>query len=138
MPNGARRAKGKEAKLSYSGNLLVENRGGLIVNAEPLEANGRAERDAVLVMVEQIPSTGRVTVGGDKGFDTQEFGQECRRMNVTPHVAQNDARRGGGAIDASTTRHTAYLESQKKPKRIEECFGWVKDIAAAQPCRGDS
>ena len=125
----ARKAKGKEAKLSYSGNLLVENRNGLIVNAELLEANGRAERDAALVMLEQIPDNGRITVGGDKGFDTQEFVEECRRMNVTPHVAQNNGRRGGSAIDARTTRHTGYPESQKKRKRIEECFGWLKDIA---------
>ena len=125
----ARKAKGKEAKLSYSGNLLVENRNGLIVNAELLEANGRAERDAALVMLEQIPDNGRITVGGDKGFDTQEFVEECRRMNVTPHVAQNDGRRGGSAIDARTTRHTGYPESQKRRKRIEECFGWLKDIA---------
>jgi len=125
----ARKTKGKEAKLSYSGNLLVENRNGLIVNAELLEANGRAERDAALVMLEQIPDNGRITVGGDKGFDTQEFVEECRQMKVTPHVAQNDRRRGGSAIDARTTRHGGYPESQKKRKRIEECFGWLKDIA---------
>jgi IS5 family transposase len=125
----ARKAKGKEAKLSYSGNLLVENRNGLIVNAELLEANGRAERDAALVMLEQVRGNGRVTVGGDKGFDAQEFVEECRRMKVTPHVAQNHGRRGGSAIDARTTRHTGYPESQKKRKRIEECFGWLKDIA---------
>jgi hypothetical protein len=119
----ARKAKGKEAKLSYSGNLLVENRNGLIVNAELLEANGRAERDAAQVMLEQVPCDGRITVGGDKGFDTQEFVEECRRMNVTPHVAQNDARRGGSAIDGRTTRHPSYPVSQKKRKWIEERFG---------------
>ena len=125
----ARKGKGKEAKLSYNGNLLVENRNGLIVNAELLEANGRAERDAALVMLEQIPGDGRITVGGDKGFDTAEFVNECRHMNVTPHVAQNTSRPGGSAVDARTTRHAGYAVSQKKRKRIEECFGWMKDIA---------
>jgi transposase len=125
----ARKAKGKEAKLSYSGNLLVENRNGLIVDAELLEANGRAERDAALVMLEQVPGDGQITVGGDKGFDTQQFVAECRHMNVTPHVAQNTNRAGGSAIDARTTRHTGYAISQKKRKRIEECFGWLKDVA---------
>jgi len=125
----ARKGPGKEAKLSYSGNLQVENRHGLIVNAELLEANGRAERDAALLMLEQVPGEGRITVGGDKGFDTAEFVAECRQMNVTPHVAQNMARAGGSAIDARTTRHTGYAVSQKKRKRIEECFGWMKDIA---------
>ena len=125
----ARKGKGKEAKLSYNGNLLVENRNGLIVNAELLQANGRAERDAALLMLEQVPGDGRITVGGDKGFDTTEFVAECRHMNVTPHVAQNERRPGGSAIDERTTRHGGYAISQKKRKRIEECFGWIKDIA---------
>jgi IS5 family transposase len=99
------------------------------VNAEVLEANGRAERDAALVMLEQVPGDRRITVAGDKGFDTAEFVAECRQMNVTPHVAQNTARPGGSAIDSRTTRHSSYAISQKKRKRIEECFGWLKDIA---------
>jgi transposase len=125
----ARKGPGKEAKLSYSGNLQVENRHGLIVNAEVLEANGRAERDAALAMLEQVPGGGRITVAGDKGFDTADFVAECRHMNVTPHVAQNTTRPGGSAIDSRTTRHTSYAISQKRRKRIEECFGWLKDIA---------
>ncbi len=125
----ARKGPGKEAKLSYSGNLQVENRHGLIVNAELLEANGRAERDAALLMLEQVPGEGRITVGGDKGFDTAEFVAECRHMNVTPHVAQNTGRPGGSAVDARTTRRSGYAVSQKRRKRIEECFGWLKDIA---------
>ena len=125
----ARKGLGKEAKLSYSGNLLVENRNGLIVNAELLEANGRAERDAALMMLEQLSGDGKITVGGDKGFDVTEFVEECRHMNITPHVAQNQKRPGGSAIDARTTRHAGYAISQKKRKRIEECFGWLKDIA---------
>ena len=125
----ARKGKGKESKLSYNGSLLVDNREGLIVNAELLQANGRAERDAALVMLEQVPGDDRITVGGDKGFDAAEFIDECRHINVTPPVAQNTSRPGGSAIDARTTRHAGYAVSQKKRKRIEECFGWLKDIA---------
>jgi hypothetical protein len=73
---------GKEAKLSYSGNLLVENRNGLIVNAELLEANCRAERDAARLMLEQVPGTKRVTAGADKGYDTAEFVAECRHLGI--------------------------------------------------------
>lgn len=91
----ARKGEGKESKLSYSGNLLVENRNGLIVDAEVFQANGTAERDAALVMLEQVGGTKAVTVGGDKGFDTRDFVKECRHMGVTPHVAQNHARPGG-------------------------------------------
>ena len=125
----ARKGPGKEARLSYSGNLLVENRNGLIVNAELLEANGRAERDAALLMLEQVPGDQRITAAGDKGFDTREFVAECRHMNVTPHVARNTGKPGGSAIDERTTRHAGYAVSQRKRKRIEECFGWLKDIA---------
>ena len=77
----------------------------MIVNAEVLEANGQAERDGALVMLEQVPGDGRITVAGDKGFDTAEFVAECRHMNVTPHVEQNTAR--PGAIASRTTRHAS-------------------------------
>jgi len=131
----ARKGEGKESKLSYSGNLLVENRNGLIVDAEVFQANGTAERDAALVMLEQVPGTKAVTVGGDKGFDTRDFVKECRHMGVTPHVAQNHARPGGSAIDGHTTRHPGYAISQRKRKRIEECFGWLKTIALLRKVR---
>ena len=131
----ARKGEGKEAKLSYSGNLLVENRNGLIVNAMVWDASGTAERDTALAMLEQIPGNRRVTVGGDKGFDTADFIAECRHMQVTPHVAQNDGRRGGSALDQRTTRHEGYRISQKKRKRIEECFGWLKTIALLRKVR---
>jgi transposase len=131
----ARKGRGKEAKLSYSGNLLVENRNGLIMNAMVWEANGTAERDTALVMLEQIPGRQRVTVAGDKGFDTADFVAECRHMQVTPHVAQNDGRPGGSAIDQRTTRQPSYRISQRKRKRIEECFGWLKTIALLRKVR---
>jgi transposase len=131
----ARKGKGKEAKLSYSGNLLVENRNGLIVDALAWEANGTAERDTALLMLEQIPGDHSITVGGDKGFDTKDFVNECRHMRVTPHVAQNDGRPGGSAIDQRTTRHAGYRISQQKRKRIEECFGWLKTIALLRKVR---
>ena len=131
----ARKGPGKESKLSYTGNLLVENRNGLIVAAEVFQANGTAERDAALVMLENLPGTQPVTVGGDKGFDTQGFVAECRNINVTPHVAQNHKRNGGSAIDGRTTRHPGYAISQRKRKRIEECFGWLKTIALMRKLR---
>lgn len=131
----ARKGEGKESKLSYTGNLLVENRNGLIVDAEVFQANGTAERDAALVMLEKLPGTQPVTVGGDKGFDTHGFVAECRNLRVTPHVAQNLERRGGSAIDGRTTRHAGYALSQRKRKRIEECFGWLKTIALMRKVR---
>ena len=131
----ARKGGGKEAKLSYNGNLLVENRHGLILNTEVFQANGTAERDAALVMLEQIQGTGRVSVAGDQGYDTHGFVAECRHMKITPHVAQNNKRNGGSAIDGRTTRHAGYVVSQRKRKRVEECFGWMKTIALLRKVR---
>jgi hypothetical protein len=131
----ARKGAGKEAKLSYSGNLLVENRNGLIVGSRVWEATGTAERYAALEMLQDIPGSGRVTVGGDKGFDTADFVRECRNIGVTPHVAQNLGRKGGSAIDCRTTRQGGYAISQKRRKRIEECFGWLKTIALLRKVR---
>jgi len=131
----ARKGNGKEAKLSYNGNLLVENRNGLIITTELLQANGTAERDAALVMLEQLPGENRVTVGADKAYDTKDFVAECRNMQVTPHVSQNIKRSGGSAIDERTTRHDGYAISQKKRKRIEESFGWLKTIALMRKVR---
>src|SRR5215831_11504055 len=107
----------------------------LIVNTEVVPANGLAERAAAMAMLEQIPGDHQVTVGADKGYDTQDFVAECRHLKVTPHVAQNTKRSGGSAIDARTTRHSGYAVSQKKRKRIEECFGWLKTIALIRKVR---
>jgi transposase len=131
----ARKGNGKEAKLSYNSNLLVENRNGLIVDTETFQANGTAERDAALVMLEKLPGSERVTVGADKAYDTADFVAECRNLRATPHVAQNDKRPGGSAIDRRTTRHAGYAISQRKRKRIEECFGWLKTIALMRKVR---
>ncbi len=131
----ARKGNGKEAKLGCNGNLLMENRHGLIITTELFQANGTAERDAALVMLEQLPGEHRVTVGADKAYDTKEFVAECRNMKVTPHVAQNIRRSGGSAIDERTARHNGYAISQRKRKRIEESFGWLKTIALMRKVR---
>jgi transposase len=131
----ARKGSGKEAKLSYCGNLLVENRNGLIADAGLLIATGTAEREAALEMLDQAPGEQRITVGADKAYDTADFVSGCRDKNVTPHVAQNDKRPGGSAIDARTTRHAGYQISQQTRKRIEECFGWLKTIALLRKLR---
>jgi transposase len=78
----AKKGAGKEAKLSYSGHVLMENRNGLVADVEVLQANGTAERDAALVMIEKIPGDQPVTVGADKAYDTKDFVKETRGMNV--------------------------------------------------------
>jgi transposase len=131
----ARKGKGKEAQLSFTANLLIENRHGLIVGTEVLQATGKAERDGALMLLDQISGQQRVTVGADKGYDTKEFVTGCRERHVTPHVAQNTKRPGGSAVDGRTTRHAGYAISQMKRKRIEESFGWLKTIALMRQVR---
>jgi transposase len=130
----AKKGAGKEAKLSYSGHVLMENRNGLVAEVEVLQANGTAERDAALVMIEQIPGDQPVTVGADKAYDTKDFVQETRNMNATPHVAQNNKGRAS-AIDGRTTRHPGYAVSQQKRKRVEEIFGWMKTVGGMRKLR---
>ena len=131
----ARKSGGHESKLAYCGNVLIENRNGLVVDAELLQAHGTAERDAALLMTERIEGSQRVTVAAEKGYDTKDFVHELREMNVTPHVAQNDKRRGGSAIDRRTTRHAGYKVSQVKRKRVEEVFGWLKTVGMLRKTR---
>jgi len=130
----AKKGAGKEAKLSYSAHVLMENRNGLVTEVEVLQANGTAERDAALMMMESIPGDQPVTVGADKGYDTKEFVAEARNMNVTPHVAQNNKGRKS-AIDGRTTRRRGYAISQQRRKRVEEIFGWMKTVGGMRKLR---
>jgi transposase len=127
----ARKGAGKEAKLSYAGHVLMENRNGIAVNSQVTQADGRAEPQAAIAMVEQIPGHQRVTLGADKGYDTKEFVQELRDHQVTPHIACKPT----SIIDERTTRHPGYAISQQKRKRIEEIFGWLKTVAGLRKTR---
>jgi transposase len=123
-----RKGKGKEAKLSFIGNAMTENRHGLVVESELGEASGIMEREAAKAMVvRHSPGGKRITLGADKAYDAAEFIADLRELNVTPHIAQNDSGRRS-AIDARTTRHPGYAVSQQKRKRTEEPFGWGKTI----------
>jgi transposase len=130
----ARKGAGKEARLSYSGHVLMENRNGLVADAAVLQASGTAEKEAALEMIGNIPGDHDVTVGADKAYDTKEFVKETRNMNATPHVAQNNKRRRS-AIDGRTTRHEGYTISQRKRKRVEEIFGWMKTVGGMRKLR---
>ena len=124
-----RKSDAAPALPSYLGHVLSDNRHGLVVNVQASASGGTAERDVAVQMLAVVAKPGkRVTVGADKAYDTQGFIKACRDINVTPHVAQNTRRNGGSAIDGRTTRHVGYEISQRKRKRIEQCFGWGKLI----------
>ena len=131
----ARKSGSHEAKLAYCGNVMIENRNGLVVDTELLICSGTAERDAARMMIGSLEGSERVTVGADKGYDTKDFVKDLRDMNATPHVAQNQKRPGGSAIDERTTRHAGYKVSQMKRKRIEEVFGWMKTVGSLRKTR---
>jgi len=122
-----KKASGQEAKLCFLGHVLMENRHGLVVNAMVTQATGTAEREAALALVDTRPATRRITLGGDKNYDTAAFVQDLRALQITPHVAQHTTNRAS-AIDGRTTRHPGYAVSQQKRKRVEEIFGWLKTV----------
>jgi transposase len=130
------RKKGKESKMSYSAHALMENRNGLLVDFRVAEANGYAERATALDMLaDHVVQRRRVTVAGDAGYDTAGFVHDCRALNVTPHIAQTRDPRRRSAIDDRTTRHVGYLVSQRKRKRVEEIFGWMKTFGGFRRTR---
>jgi len=129
-----KKAKGQQSKLCYLGHVTMENRNGLAVNGCVTQATGKAEREAALAMIEELPGKRRMTIGGDKAYDTKEFVKESRARHVIPHVAQNTTGRTS-AIDDRTTRHPGYQISQKKRKRVEEIFGWLKTVGMLRKTR---
>src|ERR1700733_13316632 len=131
----ARKSGGHESKLAYCGNVMIENRNGLVVDTELVQPSGVAERDAAMQMAARIDGTERVTVAADKAYDTKDFVAVMRELKVTPHVSQNEKRPGGSAIDGRTTRHAGYAVSQRKRKRIEEVFGWMKTVGMLRKTR---
>jgi transposase len=124
-----KKAAGQEAKLSYLGHVLVENRHGLIAAAMTTQADGMAERDAALLMLHDMQKRHgkRITVGADKAYDAKDFVSTVRELRVTPHVSQNTKNRRS-AIDDRTTRHPGYQISLSKRWLVEKPFGWLKQI----------
>jgi transposase len=125
-----KKSYGQEAKLSYLGHTLVENRNGLIVAAMTTQADGTAERDAGILMLDDLTAgrSRRVTLGADKAYDAQDFVATVRELRVTPHITQNNTNRRS-AIDDRTTRHPGYRISLSKRWLVEKPFGWLKQIA---------
>jgi transposase len=123
-----RKSKGQAALLAYRGHVLMENRHGLVVQAQATQIVGASEPATALGLATAIPGNHRATLGGDKGYDTAAFVTGCRNLAITPHVAQNSNAHRASAIDGRTTWHPGYAISQRYRKRVEEVFGWLKTI----------
>ena len=121
----ARKSKGKEAKLSYGGHALMENRNGLCVDLAVRSAIQTETEAAKEMLARQRRKRVRpASLGGDKGYHTKDFVAHLRKHKIAPHIAQIGGRRTPG-LDARTTRHASPM-SQRKRKRVEEIFGWMK------------
>jgi transposase len=129
-----KKTRGSEARLGYLGHVVTENRNGLVIDTRLTAATGTAERDAAVEMFGDKPVSRSATVGADRAYDTRGFVAAMREKNVTPHVAQNNTNRRS-AIDGRTTQHEGYAVSQRKRKRVEEVFGWMKTIALQRKTR---
>jgi transposase len=129
-----RKSSTHESKLAYMGHALMENRNGLVADARLTIATGFAEREAAIEMADAIAGVKQVTLGADKGYDTRDFVAQLRERNVTPHVAMNATNRRS-AIDQRTARHDGYAISQRKRKRVEEIFGWLKTVGFMRKTR---
>jgi transposase len=126
------KGSGQEAKLYFMGHVVMENRNGLAVGARLSQATGRAERETALALLKDILRRKRITVGGDKGYDVPCFVEALRENDATPHVARKVRY---SAIDSRTTRHESYNVSQRKRKRVEEIFGWLKTVGMIRKTR---
>jgi len=126
----ARKGPGREAKLSYAGHVLLDNRHGLVANVCVTAATGTAEREAALLLLADAPRA--TTVGADKNFDVASFVAALRARGITPHVARKVKQ---SAIDDRTTRHAGYATSQQRRKLVEQVFGWMKTVGGLRKLR---
>lgn len=130
-----RKGNGQPAKLSFGAHALMENRNGLLVDvlirdstiyepkaAEPLLDRRRRDRQAM------------GTLGADKGYYNKGFVALLRQRQVAPHIAPIEGRSAPG-LDGRTLRHRGYAISQRKRKRIEEIFGWMKTVGGFRKSR---
>jgi hypothetical protein len=130
-----RKAAGREARLSYMGHALMENRNGLVVGGLATLATGTAEREAALALVDQARSSSRrITLAADKAYDVAAFVAALRVRSLSQHSAIDGHVRVTGrprrtSVDGRATRHSGYAISQRCRKRIEEVFGWIKGSA---------
>jgi transposase len=129
-----KKGDGQPAKLYYIGHALMENRYGLVVGGGISQATGTAERETALALIDGRRCGRRITLGADKAYDVEQFVHDLRDRSVTPHIAIDGHLSKTGtprktAVDGRTTRHIGYDISQRRRKRIEEVFGWVKSSA---------
>lgn len=130
-----RRGWGQPAKLCFAGHALMDNRSGLCADLQITDAR-LSEPEAAKALLARLGRK-RIrakTLGADKGYHSKAFIAHLRALGIRPHVARIEGRRTPG-LDARTTRHESYRISQRKRKRIEEIFGWLKSVGGMRKSR---
>ena len=126
-----RRSQAGESRPSYLGHVITENRNGLVVGACVTQSSTKAEREAALRMLSAIrPGRGRITLGADKGYQERKFLEQLRQQQVVPHVAEygGKPRAWFGGLRTEEKNDPGFAQSQKKRKRVEQVFGWIKQV----------
>ena len=103
-----------------------------MVDVETTQANGHAEREAAITMIDRTVRKEGATIGADRGYDVEDFFEQLDRRKLKAHVAR---KKTGSAVDGRTARGKGYAISLRKRKRIEECFGWMKTIGGLRKTR---
>jgi len=144
-----RKGPGQEAKLAHLGHLMTDNRNGLVAAATMTEANGTAETQAALTMVDHVEERLGIkpsTLGSDKGYDSGDYYLALEERAIEPHSAMRDqpvgGQRGTGHQRADRRaklearqrmadrmQSLAFEVSQRCRKKVEEPIGWFKTVA---------
>lgn len=134
-PEAKRKSNGQPAKLSFGAQALMENRNGFVVDL-CISTSTQSEAAAAELMLDRRRQArqGMSTLGADKGYHSKGFVELLRRRAIKPHIARIEGRRTSG-LDGCTTRHAGYAVSQRKRKRIEEIFGWMKSVGGLRSYR---
>jgi len=130
-----RKGNGQPAKLSFGAHALMENRSGLLIDLAITDSTLFEPKAAVPMLDRRWRARQRMkTLGADKGYYNKALVALLRQRKIAPHIAQIDSRRAPG-LDGRTTRHESYAISQRKRKRIEEIFGWMKTVGGLRKSR---
>jgi transposase len=130
-----RKADGQPAKLSFGAHALMENRNGLLIDIAITDPRLHEARAAEPMLDRRRLGRQKMrTLGADKGYHTKAFVEKLRARSVVPHIARIEGRHTPG-LDGRTTRHESYVISQRKRKRVEEIFGWMKTVGGLRRSR---
>jgi transposase len=130
-----RKGNGQPAKLSFGAHVLMENRNGLLIDVAITDATLYEPKAAGPMLDRRRRARQHMTtLGADKGYHSKDFVALLRQREIAPHLARIEGRRTPG-LDARTTRHQTYAISQRKRKRVEEIFGWMKSVGGLRKSR---